>query len=201
QVEFSPNGRQVVVTEKATNAISTYQIGRDGLASGPHVQPSNGPTPFGFAFHPFWRDRLVVSEAAGGAPDGSTVSSYALAADGRLVVLDGSVPTTETAACWVVITPNGRFAYATNTGSGTITGFRIGLIDGHLTRLDEDGITAGAPGRAPLDASIDRFGRHLYVLNSGTDAINAYTIEPDGDLTSFPGVSGLPNGATGLAAR
>ena len=39
QVEFSPNGRHLVVTEKATNMIVTYEV-RRGFASGPNAQPS-----------------------------------------------------------------------------------------------------------------------------------------------------------------
>jgi len=197
QVEFSPDGRVLVVTEKATNQISTYTVDRRGLASGPMPQASNGATPFGFAFDQ--RGRLFVSEAFGGAPDGSAVSSYRVTRDGGLQLVDGSEPTTETAACWVAIPRGGRFAYATNTGSGTITGFSIGH-DGSLTRLDDDGVTAGAPGRAPLDAATDRSGRFLYVLNSGTDRINAYRIRSDGGLVAIGTPVEVPDGATGMAA-
>src|SRR5262245_48493102 len=49
QIEFSPNGHQLVVTEKATNLIVTYQV-RFGLAGAPNPEPSAGQTPFGFAF-------------------------------------------------------------------------------------------------------------------------------------------------------
>lgn len=199
QVEFSPNGRVLVVTEKATDKISTYVVDADGRANGPFVQPSNGATPFGFAFHPVLQ-RLLVSEAFGGMPNASAVSSYALDGDGRLRLLDGSVPTRQTAACWVVNTPTGLYAYATNTGSGTITGYRVDPAFGGLTRLNEDGITAGQPGRAPLDAAIDRAGRFLYVLTSGTDRINGYAIGGDGGLTSLPGPMVVPDGATGMAA-
>ncbi|MDQ3700168.1 MAG: lactonase family protein, partial [Chloroflexota bacterium] len=199
QVGFSPDGDVLVVTEKATNVISTYRVGRDGIAMGPRAQPSNGATPFGFAFLRR-RDRLLVSEAAGGAPDASAVSLYDLANDGRLRVLDGSVPTTETAACWIAVTPDGRFAYAANAGSGTITGYRV-VAGSRLVRLDEDGVTAGAPDQGPIDVAIDRSGRFFYVLNGGTETIGAYRIEHDGALTAVAGAAGLPNGATGLAAR
>lgn len=139
QVTFSPKGDLLIVTEKDTNIISTYTVDRSGLASGPIAQPSLGITPFGFALDQ--RGRLFVSEAAGGATDASSLSSYELSADDILQVLDGAVPTTETAACWVALTPNGHYAYVTNTGSGTVSGFAIGH-DGLLTRLDADGVTA-----------------------------------------------------------
>ena len=53
----------------------------NGHASGPNAQPSAGMTPFGFAFDR--RSRLIVSEAFGGAPDASVLSSYSLRATGR----------------------------------------------------------------------------------------------------------------------
>lgn len=37
QIQFSPDGRVLVVTEKATNTISTYVIESDGTASGPNA--------------------------------------------------------------------------------------------------------------------------------------------------------------------
>lgn len=83
---------------------------------------------------------LIVSEAAGAAQDASTVSSYRVLRNGSLQVLDGAVPLTETAACWVAIPQNGRFAYVTNAGSGTVSGISIGRRGG-LELLDEDGVT------------------------------------------------------------
>ena len=50
QVEFSPRGNLLVVTEKMTNKIDTYTVGRRGLAEGPMVHNSVGITPFGFEF-------------------------------------------------------------------------------------------------------------------------------------------------------
>jgi 6-phosphogluconolactonase len=197
QVAFNPKGDLLIVTEKDTNIISTYTVDRSGLASGPNAQPSQGATPFGFAFDP--RGRLFVSEAAGGAADASSLSSYELSADGILQVLDGAVPTTETAACWVAITPNGHYAYVTNTGSGTVSGFAIGQ-DGLLTRLDDDGVTA-TTGGTPIDVAIDRSGRFLYVLDSGSDRIIGFSVQRDGSLVDIGNSVDVPDGANGLAAR
>src|SRR5262249_48798060 len=135
EVAFRPDGRVLVVTEKTTNTIDTYTVGSDGLASGPTVFPSAHPTPFGFAFGK--RDQVFVSEAGGG-PDASAVSSYLVADDGTLEVITPAAATTETAACWVVVTPDGRFAYTTNTGSGSISGYRV-AFDGELALLNGDG--------------------------------------------------------------
>jgi hypothetical protein len=84
----------------------------------------------------------VVSEAFGGAVDASATSSYRLAG-GTLTPVSTSVPTTETAACWAVVTRNGQYAYVTNAGSGTVSGYSVGS-DGSLTLLDADGVTGSA---------------------------------------------------------
>jgi 6-phosphogluconolactonase len=197
QVSFSPNGKVLVVTEKNTNLIDTYTVSRDGLASGPSTHPSAGMTPFGFAFSP--RGHVIVSEAFGGAPDASAMSSYGVSDGGSLALVSGSVGTTETAACWVVVTGNGKYTYTTNTGSASITGYRIGR-DGSLTLLDADGVT-GQTGAGPIDAALSANSRFLYTLDSGSDGISAFMVNADGSLSALPGVTGLPDGANGLAAR
>ena len=195
QVEFTPNGRHLVVTEKATNMIVTYSV-RRGYASGPKAQPSAGLTPFGFAFDR--RGLLIVSEAFGGAPDASAMSSYDLSRDGTIAPISASVKTTETAACWVVVTKNGRYTYTTNTGSNSITGYRIG-DDGSLSLLDADGKTA-TTGAMPIDMALTPSSRILYVLAGGVPEINGFVVNGDGSLDAIETVGGLPVGTVGLAA-
>lgn len=198
QVAFTPDGSMLVVTEKSTNLILTYDVGADGLASGPTAHPSAGITPFGFAFAR--RNTLVVSEAFGGAADASAASSYRLGQESVMPV-SASVPTTETAACWAVATPNGRFVYVTNAGSGTVTGYAVGH-DGALSRLDADGVTgATGPGSSPIDAAMSVSGGFLYAVNAGTQTISGFRLDSDGALTPIDGAADLPAGSVGLAAR
>jgi 6-phosphogluconolactonase (cycloisomerase 2 family) len=197
QVSFDPRGETLVVTEKNTNLIDTYVVDANtGLASGPSSQASVGTTPFGFAFDR--RGHLIVSEAFGGAPDQSAVSSYAVE-NGLIDAISPSVGTTETAACWIVVTENGRFAYTTNTGSGSISGYRV-RHDGALALLDADGQT-GLTGPSPTDMATTGNSRFLYSLNSGDGTISAFRVNRDGGLAPIGGASGLPSAATGLAAR
>ncbi|MGI9076895.1 MAG: lactonase family protein [Gemmatimonadaceae bacterium] len=198
QLGFTPNGKVLVVTEKATNKIDTYTVGSDGLLAGPTVYASSGATPFGFGFDRL--GRLIVSEAQGGAADQGTVSSYDVSTSGALSVLDASKPNFESAPCWIVITRDGRYTYTTNTASNTISGFRI-RTNGTLELLDPDGITATSDV-GPIDAALSRGDQqYLYVLNqAGT--ITAYEVESDGGLTQLAGgASGLPAGSNGLVAR
>jgi 6-phosphogluconolactonase (cycloisomerase 2 family) len=202
QIEFTPDGNVLVVTEKATNRIDTYVVGNNGLASAPIVFNSEGNTPFGFAFGK--RNRLFVSEAAGGAADASSVSSYMVYPDGELEVISAAVPTTETAACWLVVTKNGSYAYTTNTGSGSISGYGINK-DGSIFLLDPDGQTGiTGPGSAPLDMALSNNSRFLYTLNSGNGTIGGFRVKSSGQLIPLPvpiQATGLPEGVNGLAAH
>ena len=76
QIQFSNDGDSLVVTEKGTNLIDTFAVDDDGIAAEVVTHPSAGMTPFGFAFGK--RGDLIISEAFGGAPGASALSSYDL---------------------------------------------------------------------------------------------------------------------------
>lgn len=196
QIGFAPDGEHLVVTERATNRISVYSID-DGRLRGPNAQSSSGTTPFGFGFDR--RGTLIVSEAFGGAPNGSAVSSYRLRESGRLRVVSGSVPTHQTAACWIAVSADDRFAYTTNAGSASITGYRIGS-GGMLAPLHAGGVTAMTSG-GPSDLAFGAGGRYLYVRSGGLNGINVFAWRSDGSLEHLGDTTGLPAGANGIAAN
>ena len=200
QIGFDNSGSLLFVTEKATNLIDTYQLQEDGTPDGPHFQNSNGKTPFGFSFDR--SNHLIVSEAFGGQPNKSAVSSYEVDEEGILATISGSVPTNQTAACWVVITRNGKFAYTSDTGSGAITGYRI-RHDGMLSLLDPTGVSAptGGPASKPVDLALTRNTRFLYDINIGSGTLLGWRVEEDGQLTFLRQVEQIPTSATGLVAR
>ena len=98
------------------------------------------------------------------------------------------------------MTRDGRFAYTTNTGSGSISGFRVSER-GRLSLLNADGRTAvTGEGSAPTDLALTADSRYLYALNSALGTIDAFAVEGDGSLAPRAGAGGLPANATGLAA-
>jgi 6-phosphogluconolactonase (cycloisomerase 2 family) len=194
QISFDPEGEFLVVTEKMTNLIDVYRV-RRRIADPPVTSLSAGETPFGFAFDR--RGRLIVSEAFGGAPEASAMSSYRLD-DKELKVISPSVGTTQTAACWVVVSKNGKYAYTTNTGSGSISSYRIER-NGALTLLDPQAGLIGVDS-SPIDMAISSNGRYLYALGSGSHTISIFRLNEDGSLEPRGEVS-VPEGAVGLAAR
>jgi 6-phosphogluconolactonase (cycloisomerase 2 family) len=192
QISFSPNGRWLIVTEKATSRLDVYAVGPDGLPSAAITTASAGGTPFGFAFG--HRDELFVSEAAGSA------SSYTIdgSGGGALVVASGAVLTHQGAPCWAVVTKNGKFGYTANAQGGSISGFAI-ANDGSIGLIDADGRTA-VVGSGNIDLAVSGNSRYLYQLN-GNRSISGFRIEADGHLTPAGNVAGLPASTVGLVAR
>src|SRR5260370_21458066 len=102
QVAFSPDGAVLIVTEKNTNLLGVYRVGRDGVSTGPTTFASAGVTPFGFAFGP--REGLFVSDAAG------TASSYEGGENGSPTVISCAVATHQGAPGWLLMTSPRRIA-------------------------------------------------------------------------------------------
>jgi 6-phosphogluconolactonase (cycloisomerase 2 family) len=196
QVSFVRNGKVLVITEKATNKIITYRVNEWGVPGAMHSITSSNPTPFGFAPGRF--GNIYVSEAVGGAPGASTLSSYHISFDGSITLIDGPVGAGQSAACWVVLTRDGKFAYATNTASNNISSFSVHPYSGNLNVLHAIAATTQA---GPIDADLSNNSKYLYVLNAGAHSIGAYEVANNGSLTSVQNVPGLPVGTNGLAAR
>ena len=200
QIKFTPDGRVLVVTEKATNVIDTYTVGKSRRATGPIVTPSAAPTPFGFYLSN--RNQLFVSDTRHDAPGAGALSSYLVSGDGSLRVISSAVSSNQTLACWTVVSNDGRFAYSSNSGSSTVSLFPINKRDGSVTiaKTFQSLFT-------PTDLSFSLDGRFLYVLNTdltpqGTPGIGVFRMnELDGSLIPLPGVSGLPGTIDGLVAR
>ena len=195
QVALSPSADLLLVTEKSTQLIDVYPVDDQGRAGKGATEPSAGIEPFGFAFDP--AGHVLVSEAFNGGPGRSAVTSYQ--PDGTdLKVISPSVGTTQTAACWVVITTDGGHAFVTNTGSGTVSSYTI-ESDGSIALMEAVAGNSG-PHSGPVDLDLTTDGHFTYVLNSGFGTISKFEVN-GGDLSRMRQFGALPPGATGLAAR
>lgn len=189
QVGFSHDGHTILVTERATNLISTFALD-DYELEGPFLTPSAGPTPFGFAVGS--RNTVLVSEAGAGGG----ASTYRVKRD-RLTPVSSAIMTGQRAACWAVMTPDGRFGYVSNAGTGNLSGFAIAR-DGSAVLLDLDGVTAVTGGN-PTDMAMSDDGRYLYARVANLATIAVFRVNRDGSLKSLPSLTGTPAGLAGLA--
>jgi 6-phosphogluconolactonase (cycloisomerase 2 family) len=182
QVSITPNGNDVVVTERATNSIDVFPVSQ-GLAGPPTPHASAGTTPYGFDF-----DRsgdLIVSEAATGS-----VSSYRLR---PFTAVSGAVTDTQRAACWLVV--SGSHAYVVNAASASVSSYTINP-DGSLTLSQAVAATASA---GATDAAVSPDHRTLAVrLANGSVA--TWQIGQDGSLAAAGTAPGSAIGSAGLVA-
>jgi 6-phosphogluconolactonase (cycloisomerase 2 family) len=97
--------------------------------------------------------------------------------------------TGQTAPCWVVITPDNRFAYV-SSGSGVVSLFTVDT-SGHLTLANVSAATEAATQPAASassfanDSWISPDGKFLYQDYAGDDKIVAYSIGSNGALTKL----------------
>ncbi|MCA1666371.1 MAG: beta-propeller fold lactonase family protein [Thermomicrobia bacterium] len=198
QVLFSPKGDLLVVTEKATNKIVTYPVGSDGVAGGPNVQASGGEAPFSLTF--VSDTLLVTADNFGDAAGKGAASSFTVGDKGTLKLVSKAVPAKLTGACWIVATGDGKWVYVANTGSGVISGYKVGQ-DGSIALLNADGITARA-GKKPRDLALSGDNKYLYAFDTVGGNVQAFAVQTDGKLESLGTAGTIPApGGNGLVAR
>ena len=196
QVAFRPDGSMVVITQRGTNSIVTYEVTTDGTFGDSSEIASEGPTPYGFAFTS--GGTLVVTEAFGAQKGAAAASSYAIE-DGSLVVRTSSVGNGRSEICWAVVTPDDRFAFTTNFADGAVSRFAI-AADGTLSLEDATaGLSVdGMPGLRDEDLSSD--GRFLYAIDADGGRIYGWSVDAEGALEPVGSWGGVPETVAGLAA-
>jgi 6-phosphogluconolactonase len=190
QVGFDPQGNNLIVTDKEDREILVFSLESDGTPSAaPVTTQSSGLVPFGFIFDR--RGHLLVSEASGAA------SSYRILPDNTLQVISASLGNGQVATCWIAGNNRGDI-FTSNTGSGTVSAYKLLAGNGSLLLRDA---TAGAAS-TPIDMAITVDGRFLYALDPGAGSVHVFRIDRDGGLTDVEiAGAGLSIFANGIAAR
>jgi 6-phosphogluconolactonase len=182
-VLFNATGTRLAGTRVATSLIDSFTVGRDGRlqAAAGSPYPAQGPGPFGSEFRPTDPGELFVSNAHGGAGNG-TVSAFR---DGQGATLTsiGASPFADgqTAPCWVEISRDGRYLFAVNTAQPSISSYAIGH-DGSLTLLGSAPLT---PGLGPVDARLSPDGSTLSVVDGATSQVSTFAVH-GGSLSELP---------------
>jgi 6-phosphogluconolactonase (cycloisomerase 2 family) len=193
QVSFSDDGDLLLVTERNTRKLTSYLVRRDGTLDGKTVTDSSGAVPFGFAFTK--RDTLVVSEAAG-----SSVSSYRFNdRSAAPIVVTPSLGNGQGAACWIAVTPDGKFAFSANAATSNVSSFAVAR-SGQLTLMAGAAGSTGT-GAGAIDMAVSPGGTQLAVFANRGLQIVSFTITPSGALVPLGAVGGMPLGSAGLAAN
>jgi 6-phosphogluconolactonase (cycloisomerase 2 family) len=188
QVGFSPDGQQLIVTTKASGSqIDVYGVGVSGrLSPFPVVNASATPVPFAFTFDP--HGRLAVGEAGA-----SSLTTYTLHSNGTLTGPQ-SQPDTQAALCWIA--KAGDYYYVANTGSSTLSSYRISPT-GQPSLLNA---VAATTETGSIDLAPSPDGHFLYAEAGAAGTLDEFQIDGDGSLTRLATIDdGLPPGLEGIA--
>ncbi|MFF5522913.1 lactonase family protein [Streptomyces coeruleorubidus] len=199
EVEFTPDGRNLVVTTKGNNTVEVFPMKRDGLPAVPEpvVNDSAGGVPFAISFDRSGK-RMLVAEA-----EKSTVTTYQVKRDGRLKVLQEPLANGQETLCW--LERAGNYFYGGNTGNSTVTGYRM---DEHGTLSLTNGVGIATPPSAKsqgvIDLAVTEDEKFVYVQNAVSGTVDGFRVEADGALTKVTTAEGLPafdeSGMEGIAA-
>ncbi len=191
--EVSPEPLQVIPTGKNAHCILTdssnkflfvTNLGDDAILQyrfdsiNGHLTPNKpattetrkGAGPRHFIFHPNGRFVFGTNELDG------TLNTYLLGSAGTLELVDSNslMPAGSPAKPWaadVHLTPDGRFLYASERTTSTITAFRVDGKNGKLTLIDS------YPAETqPRGFNIDPDGKYLLVAGQKSNTLGVYEI-------------------------
>jgi 6-phosphogluconolactonase len=186
-VLFNQTGLKLAGTEVASSLIDSFRVDAQGYL---HAAPGSpyagqGVGAFGSAFRPTNPNQLFVTNAHNGGNDLGTVSAFGVANDGSLSSIGASpFADLQNAPCWAAITPDGKYLFAINTGSGTVSRLSIDGA-GNLTLLGST-LVNDEGGVGGTDPSVSPDGQNLYINETAAHGVSEMTIK-GGTLAELPG--------------
>jgi 6-phosphogluconolactonase (cycloisomerase 2 family) len=182
-VFFNSTADRLVGTRDNTSLIDSFAVRHDGrlVAAAGSPFPAQSLGPIGAEFRPTNPSQLFVSNAHAGAGNG-TVSAFDVDRTGVLTAIGAATPNGQTAPCWVEISHDGRYLFAVNTASATISSFRVNR-DGSLVLLAN---TPFRVGQGAVDARLSPDGSTLSVTGGRGHVVSTFAVD-GGHLTELAG--------------
>jgi 6-phosphogluconolactonase len=176
QILTDPSGRWVTVNDLGLDRTFIYWFDRAGgqlVAGENQIVAPEGGGPRHLAFHPNGRWVYVLNEL------NSTLSAHAWDAERGAATPINNLSTLPSwyaginTTAQVVISPDGRFVYASNRGHDSIAIFTINQTTGAITYVGEQWTF----GETPRNINIDPTGNFMYAAHQNTDNIVTFRID------------------------
>jgi 6-phosphogluconolactonase (cycloisomerase 2 family) len=204
-----PDGSKRSVASNAPDpdGLIVFPVRDDGSLGEGIFQDGGGGSPFYPAFLHHRPDQFVIGYAVA---DGVALAT--LAEDGKIGT--GPVVKIDTSAglpselCWLAVSPDDRWVFATNFGYSNISSFRI---DGDVISLVHDSASPKVPGdgtfralngtvsSGPSDNMLTPDGSYLYQIYANASKLIGYAVQADGSLSEVTSAEIPYNSPQGLA--
>jgi 6-phosphogluconolactonase (cycloisomerase 2 family) len=189
------------------DGLIVFPVREDGTLGTAKFQDGKAGSPFYIAFLNHRPDTLVIGYAVGDGCSMATIDAEGKLSVGPLVKIDTG-PGLPSELCWLGVSPDDRFVFATNFGYSYLTSYRIngkGLEiakDPACLKVPGDGTARGlntTVTSGPADNWVSPDGAFLYQIYGNAAKLIGYATQPDGALTEVTRV-GIPyNSPQGLA--
>lgn len=186
-IGFNPKGNILVSarfptapTPPETSNIDTFKVnpvtGRLTPAPGsPAV--SQDPQPIGFRFRPTNPTQLLITNVVAINEQPGSMSSYLMAETGQIApIVDMSFPSGgQEATCWNAFTSDGKYVFATNTFSDSISTYEMNAA-GLLSLIEVESVPNPAAVEAwPLEIVVSRDDRYVYTVHGQAGYVSSYS--------------------------
>jgi 6-phosphogluconolactonase (cycloisomerase 2 family) len=189
------------------DGLAVFPVQEDGALGSARFYDANGGSPFYIAFLHHSPDTFVIGEAVGDGCVLGRIDDDGHVEIGPLVKIDTSAGL-PSELCWLSVSPDDRFVYATNFGYGYVTTFEIngsGLeiaSDPACPRVKGDGTFRAlnnTVSSGPSDSWLTPDGGHLYQIYANAAKLIGYATQPDGSLREVTAATIPYNSPQGLA--
>jgi len=203
------NGTFKVIASNAPDpdGLVVFPVDKNGTLGPASFQDGKGASPFYIAFLHSRPDTFVLGYAVGDGCAIGTIDGRGNLNIGPLVKIDtgGGLPSE---LCWLAVSPDDRFVFATNFGYSNVSAFHIngkGLEiakDPACPKVPGDGTARGlntTVTSGPSDNWVTPDGAYLYQIYGNASKLVGYATRPDGGLTEICAVPIPYNSPQGLA--
>jgi 6-phosphogluconolactonase (cycloisomerase 2 family) len=188
------------------DGLAIFPVQDDGALGSATFHDANGGSPFYIAFLHRRPDTFVVGEAVGDGCVLGRIDDEGNVEIGPLVKIDTSrgLPSE---LCWLSVSPDDQFVYATNFGYSYVTSFRIngsGLevaSDPACARVKGDGTFRAlnnTVSSGPSDSWLTPDGGFLYQIYANAARLIGYATQSDGSLDEVTAATIPYNSPQGL---